>query len=153
MMSSILEDHCNNYLEYDINNYEIYKIMLRRYLINKTKNENISDNDLYEYAKKEYKNRFNKELQEKMNEDFKKNTWGLSKEELDKVVSLIAKIYVGCINILPIDIKNLNGIFSIENYSKDYYKCLEKVIIGFELQEKKLSLLVEDNRLKFKMNN
>lgn len=152
-MSNVLEDYYNHYLDYDIDNYELYKIILRKYLINKTKKENISDDDLYEYAKKEYKNRFNKTLQEKMNEDFKENTWGFNKEELDIITSLIAKIYVGCINILPIDIKNLSGIFSIESYSKDYYKCLEKVILGFELQEKKLNLLVEDNKLKFKIDN
>lgn len=153
-MSHVLEDHYNNYLNYDISNYEIYKILLRRYLINKTKNENISDDDLYEYAKKEYKNRFNKELKEKMNEDFKKNTWGLSKEELDMAVSLIAKIYVGCMNMLPIDIKNLSGIFSIENYSKDYYKCLEKVITGFELKNMKPLVLSDDeNKLEFKLDN
>lgn len=149
----MLENHYNNYLDYDINNCEIYKILLRRYLINKTKNEDISDDDLYEHAKEEYENRFNKEMVSKMNEDFKRNTWGLSKEELDRLISLISKIYVDCMNILPIDIENLSRIFSIDNYSSDYYKCLENVILGFELQEKRLSLLNKNNKLEFKIDN
>lgn len=152
-MSIILERHYNNYLKYDILNYELYSIILKNYLKNKNEVKEISEDDLYEFAKKEYLERFTEGIREEKNKEFKENLKEFTKEEMNKIPSLIGSLYVALKEISSTEKVNFDCMFSMTSYFEDYYKCLEKVIIGFEIKHmKSLSVQNDNNKLEFKLN-
>lgn len=152
-MGSILERHYNNYLKYDILNYELYSIILKNYLKNKNGIKEISDDDLYEFARKEYLDRFTEGLKEEKNQEFKENLKGFTEEEMNKIPSLLGSLYVALKEISSTEKVNFDCMFSMSSFFEDYYKCLEKVIVGFEVKHmKSLDVKNEQNKLQFKLN-
>ena len=140
----ILDEHYNSYVKLDLLYYELYSILYKKYLENKKQIINISDDDLYELAKKEYLDSYrlnDKQIKEK-NDDFKNNIYGL---DYSKLTDLQAKIFV-CIksNIDKVSDEQLK----IDTYLSDYLRCLEKICIGFEIKNiKKMNF--DSKSLKF----
>lgn len=154
-MNSILENYYNYLLDLDMTNYKLYSILLRNYLKNSEKRENISDDDLYKFARVEYDKKYLDDAKKaEINKKYKENLHSFSKEDNDNIPSLLGRIYVLTDFTVSSDRLDLDSMFKIDSYFDNYFKCLEKVCIGYELMHmNKFDINNDGNKLSLKLTN
>lgn len=154
-MNSILENYYNYLLDLDITNYKLYSILLRNYLRNSEKRENISDDDLYKFARVEYDKKYlDEDKKEELNKNYKKNLHDFKEDDNKLIPALLGRIYVLTDFTTSSDKLNLDNMLRIDSYFDNYFKCLEKVCIGYELMHiNKFDITNDGDKLSLKLSN
>ena len=133
-MSSILESHFSELIKLDMAYYKLYKIIIKNYLKNKNGIDNITDEELRKFVYDEYDRYYNEEEKKKKNEEFKNNLVHFNEDDFSKIPELTSKIYLCTLKLTTVSSDKLNELFNPATYFEDYFKCIEKLYLGFNLK-------------------